>query len=151
MAIIVKGTAVAFSTTENSDWRKPDFFLPRQYGIIHDPKGKQLPRCVVYFGRYKLVSGKPEVTKESLKYFGAQYPQKRVKVPTKPSLNEATWKPVARITHIFYERKGFAVGGYHHPFRGSPLVLEQSGKFYRLSLTPGSDSCIVDDRGFVFP
>lgn len=150
MAIIVKGTAVAFSTTENPNWKKPDLFLPRQYGIIHDPKGRQFPRCVVFFGRYKLVGGKPEVTRESIKYFGSQYQQKPVRV-SRPNLREEAWKPVATVTHIFYERKGFAVGGYHHSFRGAPLTLEKSGKFYKLSLTPGRDSCIVDDRGFVFP
>jgi hypothetical protein len=138
--ILIKGDAVAFETDEGKIVR-----LPRRYGIIHDPSGKQLPRCETYFGPYRTVGGHIEMTREAKHYFGRSYRPRKV-VVDRP---KGPWNPVANVVKIFYVRKGaIAPGGFHHSFRGAPLELAKSGKFYRLSLGNG---CIVDDRGFVFP
>lgn len=161
MGIIVKGNQVAFATESASRENPrsiptPDLRLPPRYGIIHDPKGEKLPRCTVYFGPYKIVRGTPQMTPEARKYFGSRYEAAVVEV-SRPNPSNSTWEPVALVTHIFYVRGSrgngaYAKGAYHHTFARSPLTLDKSGKFYRLSLTPGSpNACIVDDRGFVFP
>ena len=149
----MKGDHVAFSTAENPDPRTPDLQLPPRYGIVHDPKGEVLPRCVVYFASYRVVKKRAVISPEAKKYFGAQYEPDAVQVTRPP---RGAWGKVALVTRIFYVRgrrkpNARAPGGYHHSFAGQPLVLEQSGLFYRLSLTPGSNACIIDDRGFVFP
>lgn len=136
--IVVKGDRVAFGI-EGGGRKK----IPARYGIIHDPEGKDLPRCEVFFGPYRVVAGRPEISRAAHKYFRDGYVPKcvTVDVPTGP------WEPAAQVTHIYYFRRGMIRGGFNHPFRRG-VELSKCGSWYRLALKNG---CIVDDRGFVFP
>jgi hypothetical protein len=148
MGIVVKGDRVLFATRADAPLQptRDCLRLPARYGIIHDPDGTDLRRCTVYFGPYRTIGGKPTLTRAARAYFGPHYAAKPIAV--NPPGDDARWTSVAPVYVIFYRRKGFRAGGYHHPFRRAPLTLEKSGPFYRLYL-PGT--CIVDDRGFVFP
>jgi hypothetical protein len=142
MSIVVKGSKVVFIMTDGREIR-----LPRGYGIIHDPEGKALPRCEVFFGpvkKTKRIAANP--SSKVRRYFGSKYTPKEgvVDVPSGP------WHSVGDANEILYERtKGSQyAGNYFHPFKRFPPTVSKCGRYYRVSL---KDGCIVDDRGFVFP
>src|SRR5271154_1200990 len=90
MTILIKGDEVAFAADGNEPIvglrrivikdHGVAYALPARYGIIHDPKGKHLPRCEVFFGPYRRIAGRVEMTSEAKHYFGRTYQPKRVVV-----------------------------------------------------------------------
>ncbi len=142
MAIIIKGSKVVFILSSGRRVR-----LPPSYGIIHDPDGKSLPRCEVFFGPYrktKRVANDP--SRKARQYFGTNYVPREATV----AVPDGPWQPVGEVDEILYERtKGSKYAAkYFHPFKKFSPELSRSGRYYRLALKNG---CIVDDRGFVFP
>lgn len=142
--ILVKGNRVKFKTVEGKI-----LSLPAHHGIVHDPDGQQLKKCDVYFTPYRKLSRKPKgTTRAAARYFGANYNVRYVVV----NVPRSGWKPVADVVMIYYVRTGLpgsgGMRGYHHPFQSKPVRLMKSGRCYKLDLP---NSCIVDDRGFVFP
>jgi hypothetical protein len=142
MSIVIKGSRVVFILQNGRKVR-----LPPSYGIIHDPEGKVLPRCEVFFGPYvksKRIASAP--SKKARKYFGSKYSPKEATV----DVPDGPWNSIGEVVEILYERtKGSQYAGkYFHPFKEFSPELSKSKRYYRLALRNG---CIVDDRGFVFP
>lgn len=137
--IVIKGERVIFKMAGGRTVR-----VPAAYGIIHDPTGKQLPKCVVFVGPVRRTQQPAEGDSRSKAYFGTKYQPKRAFV----ELPRRTWQPVGEVVEILYVRRGKYAGSYFHPFKRFSPSLSRSGRFYRLELR---DGCIVDDRGFVFP
>lgn len=154
--IIVKGEAVAFEmqrpagAPEARDDPQNTYGrilkLPRNYGIIHDPDGEEIPRCECLIGPYTRTRQRANLTRLAKHYFGKNYPAVIVSVD-RPQ--KSKWQMIGEVAQIFYERRGKYAAKYFHPFKTGygPTLLKQ-GRFYRLALARG---CIVDDRGFVFP
>jgi hypothetical protein len=138
MTIIVKGEKVVFRMKDGSQVRPP-----AGYGMIHDPDGKQLPKCVVFVGPVKRTQQPVESKGAAKAYFGKL--QLRKAIIARPG---GSWKPIGECVEILYVRKGRYAGSYFHPFKKFSPVLSRCGRYYRLELRNG---CIVDDRGFVFP
>lgn len=137
--IIIKGERVAFKMADGSVKR-----CPPSYGIIHDPDGRQLPRCVVFVGPVRRTQQPVEGDRKVRAYFGSDYKPKKAFV----DLPARAWHPVGEVVEILYARRGRYAASYFHPFKKFSPSLSKSGRFYRLELR---DGCIVDDRGFVFP
>lgn len=121
--------------------------LPPSYGMIHDPTGKFFPKCHVFFGPYQRTETPVSKTSLETAYYGSNYPGKEARL----ELPRGPWRIVGNVVQIFYWRPGRHEGAYFHPFATQtqrPLQLAQSGRFYRLSLP---ESCVVNERGFVWP
>lgn len=129
--------------------------LPPTYGIIHDPEGTSLPRCLVFFGPYRSTANPVKLDRTARKYFGSSYQPVAASVDIDVHGN---WIPVnpSLVVQIWYLRRGdVGVKGPHqgrffHPFKSvtPPLVLSKCGRNYCLEMPNG---CIINDRGFVFP
>ena len=139
--ILIKGRAVAF---EMADGR--EIVCPRSYGMIHDPEGRDLPRCAVFVGPYTRTKKRVDLTDSAADYFGSGYDacQAEIDVPSGP------WKSQGEIAQIYYVRTGIShAGSYHHRFAESATVrLSRCRSFYRVDLPRG---CVVNWRGFVDP
>jgi hypothetical protein len=135
----VESNRVKFERTDGSI-----LSLPASYGTFHDPTGKTLPRCSVFFGPWKRTSRRVDASLDHRRYFGGTHDMKIAEV----DIPKGGWHPVAKVKQIFYVRRGTrAPGAFHHPFKKS-LTLSQSGSFYKLGL---GGSCLVDWRGYVYP
>jgi hypothetical protein len=128
--------------------------LPPTHGIIHDPEGTSLPRCLVFFGPYKTTQTRVSLDRTARKYFGSSYPAVAASVDIDVHGN---WVPLSGpVVQIWYLRRGHVgvkgphQGRFFHPFKSvsPPLTLSRCGRYYCLELP---DGCIVNDRGFVFP
>jgi hypothetical protein len=120
--------------------------LPAAYGMFHDPSGRDLPKCTLFFGPWKKTNRPVDASLSHRRYLGSKGPLKLAIIPEIP---RDGWEQVAKVVKIFYKRRGTrAPYGFYHPFKGKPLSLSRSGRFYRLSLGGG---CMVDDRGISFP
>ena len=144
MSVQVKSTRVQF---ESSDGRR--IKLPSGYGCVHDPSGHKLPRCTVYFAPFSLTGRPAKMDLYDRKWFGADYKGVQAIV----DVDASRWEPVARVTKVFYLRRGArAPFGFHHTFEVKNLELSKGrvgrSTVYKLELPYG---CVVDDRGFVFP
>lgn len=145
--ILIKGHSVSFEMADGQ-WIK----VPKTHGIIHDPDGHQLPKCVVYVGPYttnKNRFGKGQerhLTKDAEQYFGPDYVGTGawVDVPVGP------WSPKGESVQIRYYRTGTKYRGkYFHMFETrTTTVIASCKRFYRIELPGG---CIVNWRGFVYP
>ena len=143
--IIVKGDEVSFVRADSARAIR----LPATYKMVHDPDGESLPKCEVYFGPVTMTRAKAKMTSAASQYLGRKYEGRLARL-NPPS---GGWKPAAQVSMIHYRRWGHrGVDGpremFKHPFKGSPLTLERSGRFYRIAL---GRICFLDDRGFVFP
>jgi hypothetical protein len=120
--------------------------LPAAYGMFHDPSGRDLPKCTLYFGPWKRTNRPVDANLSHRRYLGSKGPLKLAIIPEIP---RDGWEQVAKVVKIFYKRRGTrAPHGFYHPFKGKPLTLSKNGRFYRLTLGGG---CLVDDRGISFP
>ena len=137
--IIIKGERVVFKMADGSTKR-----LPPAYGMIDDPDGRQLPKCVVFVGPCRRTKEPLDGGGKARAYFGSKYPTKKAFV----ALPAKSWHPVGEVVEILYMRRGKYAASYFHPFKKFSPTLSRSGRYYRLELR---DGCIVDDRGFVFP
>jgi hypothetical protein len=139
--IVIKGSHVEFRMADGSRRR-----LPVSYGMIHDPDGKNFPRCSVFVGPVTRTQQPVKPSSKAVDYFGSKYiPRKAI---IQGLVRSRNWVPVGEVAEIFYVRRGRHADRYYHPFKRFNPTLSKSGRFYRLDLR---DGCIVDDRGFVFP
>jgi hypothetical protein len=139
-SIQIESTRVAFEMADGRVIR-----LPPGYGTFHDPTGKLIPKCTIYFGPFKKTGRRVEMTREQRRYFG---PEHKAYLAVIPNLKEGGWKVLGKAVQIFYFRRGQrARGGYFHPFVHHPGTLSKAGRIYKLNL----GSCLVDDRGYVYP
>jgi hypothetical protein len=140
-SIQVESNRVAFELTDGRMVR-----LPPGYGTFHDPSGKAIGKCEVYFGPYKKTGRRVEMNQAQRRYFGPDHKAFLAEIPKLRGLTG--WKQVGRVAVIYYVRRGHrARGGFHHPFKSKNPTLSKSGKLYKLSL----GNCLVDDRGYVYP
>jgi hypothetical protein len=140
-SIRVEANRVKFETTEGKV-----ISLPAAYGQFHDPSGRDLPKCTVFYGPWKKTNRPVDANLSNRRYLGSNHPMKLAIIPEIP---REGWEQVAKVVKIFYKRRGKrAPGGFFHPFKGRPLTLSRAGRFYKLSLGGG---CLVDDRGYVWP
>jgi hypothetical protein len=137
--IIVKGERVVL-VMKNGSTKK----LPASYGILHDPDGKELPRCSVLLGPVRRTQQSIDGGRKGRAYFGSKYQMRRAVVAKVKGL----WRPIGEVIEIRYTRRGRHAANYFHPFKSFSPTLSKNGRFYRLELR---DGCIYDDRGFVFP
>lgn len=137
--MLIKGETVVFKMADGTTKK-----CPESYGIVHDPDGKVLPRCVVYVGPVKRTEKPVENTGKVKAYFGRKYNPRQAIIDRPPS----SWQRVGEVVEILYVRRGRYAGSYFHPFAKFSPTLSKSGRWYKLELR---DGCIYDDRGFVFP
>jgi hypothetical protein len=149
--IVVKATHVVF---ERDDRTK--LTIPASYGMLHDPEGESRPKCEVYFAPYTILRREPPtLSAAARRYLGANYDARLART----DLPIAGWSEVGMVRTIWYKRNGERGVArpredFVHPFRTvipfwrKSLLLEKSGRAYRLSL---GAFCSIDDRGFVFP
>jgi len=139
--IRVESTRVKFETSDGKI-----ISLPASHGTFHDPSGKEIAKCTVYFGPWKRTSRRVQMNQSNRRYFGTDY---QGKLAILPDIPREGWEQVAKVVKIFYVRRGTrAPGGFHHPFKGKPLTLSKNGSLYKLSCGSG---CLIDDRGYVWP
>ena len=141
MSILIKGCAVALIM---SDERL--LVRPASHGIIHDPTGRQLPRCDVFVGPYRRSKQPAQLDSHGVQYFGRRYEatDASVDMPAGP------WRPAGQARAIIYRReRGVHANAkpFRHVFR-RPVDVERCGSMLRLRLPNG---CVVSWRGFVNP
>lgn len=119
---------------------------PPSFRTLHDPEGKGLPKCDVYFAPVKQTGQKVSMGRSGRRYFGKETGT----ISILPKLKAGSWKVVGKVAVIYYVRLGKrARGGFNHPFKSrQPTLSKSSQGYYKLSLGAG---CLVDDRGYVFP
>jgi hypothetical protein len=153
--IRVEATKVGF---EMASGRK--IMFPPGYGQVHDPYGKVLPQCVIFFGPWKKSSTEvplsrwKRTSRSHRDYFGtdhgklASFGRGRLGDGV-PPLPTSGWRVVGKVYQIFYLRHGKrAPGGFFHVYKTRQPTLSKAGRFYKLSL---GEDCLVDDRGYRFP
>jgi hypothetical protein len=141
-SIIIKGDQLSFEMTN-----KEIVKLPPEYGIIHDPEGRQLPRCKAYFGPFETTSVPAQPSSYASYYLGRTYKPNVARIDIPRGNN---WKLIGPVNQIFYRRRGkIQPVPFYHPFkRGVIPQLYKQKNCYMLDL---KDGCVVDDRGFVHP
>lgn len=117
-------------------------------GMLHDPDGKDWPRCSVLVGPYDRGQKAARATLGARKYLGR--PEGLLgaaDVPDDRSLD--SWSEIGKAERIYYVRHGEIYGGqlFQHPFKRHPTLYRQ-GKWARLEL---GRFCIMNERGFVSP
>ena len=137
--MIIKGDKVVFIMKNGTTKR-----MPPGYGMMHDPDGKDFPRCSVFIGPVKRTQQPLEGGRKAKAYFGSKYKTRKAIVER----IGGSWTPVGEVTEIRYTRYGKHAAPYFHPFKSFSPTLSKCGRFYRLELRNG---CIIDDRGYVFP
>jgi len=138
--ILIKGKDVKCEMADGSV-----FHAPVSYGIIHDPEGKQLSKCVAYLGPYRTNKKPIEMTSDAKQYFGSDYDARSAVV----NIPDGEWKPMGTVTQIFYKRPGKYEGKYFHLFnKNTKVLLSRCKNHFRLEMPNG---CIVNWRGFVYP
>jgi hypothetical protein len=138
--ILIKGKEVRCEMSDGSI-----FHPPARYGLIHDPDGKQLPKCYVFIGPYKTSKKPVEMTSDAKSYFGSDYKPTGAVV----DVPDGDWHPMGDVVQIFYKREGKYKGKYFHLFaKRTTVVLSRCKSHFRLELPSG---CIVNWRGFVYP
>jgi hypothetical protein len=141
MSIRVESDRVAFDMADGKHLK-----LPASYGTFHDQDGTVLPKCDVFFGKFRKTKKRVEMGRADRRYFGADH---RAVLAELPKIPKDGWKQIGEVVMIYYVRRGSrAPGGFHHPFKSRHPMLSKNGRFYKLSLGSG---CLIDDRGYVFP
>lgn len=150
--IIVKGTRVIFDLLGEDR----SLHAPARAGLLHDPSGRDWPRCSALVGPYARTA-EPLEDAKAQQYFGRSYQVRaaRVTLPPRPI---ASWRSVGPVERIWYTRGGTKYPGpFQHKFNKGwiPLVfgkkrviLYKLGSWCRLEFP---DGCTLDDRGFVRP
>jgi hypothetical protein len=134
---------------------------PRGSSMLHDPKGTSWGKCSLLFVRMRMNTRQPterEIEGEAKHYLGKahRYGVGSVELPPRAL---AGWEKLGAVDEIFYDRPGTkAPGLYKHPFgkrtalmlfrQGKKPLLYRRGSAMRLEL---GGSCLLDDRGVVFP
>lgn len=138
---LCKGTRVRVKLTEGPGVSAP--------ALLHDPDGKAFPKCSVLLGPFARGKKPLKLGRKERLYFGSDYKghEGRVRYPAHSS---SSWTLVGEAVEILYTRPGSRAAGrgtrYFHEFK-RPVKVYKNGRFYRIDLP----SCILDDRGFVWP
>lgn len=157
--LIAKGYRVALHPAGRSRRFKR---LPAGYAILHDPSGKDWPRCSILIAPFTR-SRIPNVdNKEAVEYFNYEPMGGKFELPNK-RLSE--WEDLGEMDAITYIRPGDKEFegednlSYGHEFTaedgwfvftkdiGYPRLYKR-GRCYRLEFVNG---CVINWRGFVFP
>jgi hypothetical protein len=155
--LIRKGLRVHFIMEDE----KTRVAAPRGASMLHDPQGTAWGKCSLLFVSFR--PGGPKLDEDKVPddarhYLGKNH-EPRVGHVDLPPRGLSSWEKVGRVTSIFYERTGTKARGlFRHPFgvrtalmlwrKGTLPTLYKRDGAMRLELGP---SCIVDDRGIVFP
>lgn len=142
-SILVKGGEIDF-ITETLDGREHTIVLPTGYGMIHDPSGRSLDKCSLFFGPIHVTQERiGKLPPEASRYFGSDYDARKARI----DVPAGKWKSVGRVKEIIYYRPGEFEGDWRHEFK-EPVTLEVQGRWYRLKLP---DNCEITWRGIVRP
>lgn len=159
--LLVRGDQISFVSTEqvarvgrhNLDAvaMPSDVTLPASYVVVHDPTGKLLNKCDMYFVRWKNETRKraptvrPELIRIARAYFGrgSTITRGTVDIPKGP------WHRECEVQFIRYRREGDDNRPYEHEY-DVPVKLLYSARplAWRLPLPEG---CVVNSHGFVRP
>lgn len=157
--IFVRGDIVSLDLTNGVNVE-----FPKDWGLIHDPKGECVDFCEVFiapFGLGKRLS-KSEVQRvgsDARLYYGSDtvLHDARVEIP------EGPWDRVGDIACIYYDRYGDLEAPYYHKTdvprrrserailfkqRSPKALLGHRVRAYRISLP---DGCKITAHGFVWP
>lgn len=139
---------------DGSDKEKAYQFKRFSHIMLHDPSGRQWPKCDVLMMKGQLKPQDSQVrrpTEAAKDYFGAvPIFQQSFKIPPK---DYDGWKEVGQCVEIYYDRVGATEDPFHHPFDRSALPILYTAtidgkKFWRLSTGTG---CEINERGYVWP
>jgi hypothetical protein len=149
--LIAKGYRAGFRLVG----KKTIFAPPRGAAMLHDPSGRDWPRCSVLFASFsRSGSSLGRSNPTAVEYFGYDPKAGSLTVPPK-TLSD--WKYLGEVEYIRYDRPGTKYKGrYDHHFKGTGWFgfkssfprLYRRGRVYRLDLGSG---CDISWRGFVFP
>jgi len=138
--ILVKGGRVDLYLENESS----PVVLPPDYGLVHDPNGRDLDKCSLFVGPIE-VTDEPisQMSPEAVEYFGSDYEARKafLDVP-----NEG-WNLVGRVVEIVYFRPGKLEDDWRHKF-DAPQELYRSGDWYLLRFP---EDCKLTHRGIEKP
>jgi hypothetical protein len=138
--ILVKGGRVDLYLENESS----PVVLPPDYGLVHDPNGRDLDKCSLFVGPIE-VTDEPisQMPPEAVEYFGSDYEARKafLDVP-----NEG-WNLVGRVVEIVYFRPGKLEDDWRHKF-DAPQELYRSGGWYLLRFP---EDCKLTHRGIEKP
>jgi hypothetical protein len=144
----VGGDRVALLFTDDSVLE-----LPAAYGWMHDPDGKDWPKCSLLIGPFKR-TGKPlDAPRAARSFLGHRTLAGRTDLPARALEG---WDNIGRVVEILYTRHGDHANDFKHGFASGwwfwkkprPVPAYQRGSFTRLELGRG---CKIDFRGLVSP
>jgi hypothetical protein len=142
-SILVKGGEVDL-IMRHDNGREHTLVLPKGYGMVHDPSGRFLDKCSLFFGPVVVTQERiGKVPKSAVEYFGEGYDAKKARI----DVPAGKWKSVGVVTEIIYYRPGEYEGDWKHEF-SEPQHLEQNGRWYRMKLPRG---CRITWRGIERP
>jgi hypothetical protein len=153
--LVVKGLDVSFEMSKGGE-----IVLPRDHGMMHDKRGSLWPRCSLLFGPFEeSEEEETELDEDAAGWFGDEYEAMRGEVDRPPKDLASAWHPLGKVRRIVYYRTGVLHPDlFEHEFgrrrvqaffkKGELPMLYELGAFCRLEL---GSSCVVDERGIVFP
>jgi hypothetical protein len=142
-SVLVKGGEIDL-TVEHDDGREHTLVLPTGYGMIHDPSGRSLDKCSLFFGPIVVTQERiKRLPKSASQYFGDDYDARKARI----DVPAGRWKSVGRVKEIIYYRPGAYEGDWHHEF-SEPQPLDEQGRWYRMKLPR---DCRVTWRGIERP
>jgi hypothetical protein len=143
--LIAKGFSVSFKLTNGKMVRAPG-----GYGLLHDPSGKDWPKCSGLVASFSKGGG--EIDDRLAKdYFGHAPREGELSLPPRAL---SAWKKVGAVAEILYTRRrpGRLLADhqdeYFHPFEKGTPTLYRRGRMLRLELGP---NCEWSWRGVVRP
>jgi len=123
---------------------------PASYALLHDPAGRDWPRCSALVAPFRKGGGQIE-NSEAKSYFGSD---PRAGSVTMPARSLSGWRRVGAVEQILYSRRrpgnlpASHKADYEHPFKEGKATLYRRGRLLRVELGPG---CVWNWRGFVTP
>ena len=142
--LIAKGFSVSFLLVSGKKVK-----APASYGLLHDPSGKDWPRCSGLVAPFS--KGGEEIDdKLAREYFGHAPREGEL---TQPPRALSSWRKLGVVEEILYYRRrpgnlpADHKGEYYHPPKGTATVY-RLGRLLRLELGP---NCLWNWRGIVSP
>jgi hypothetical protein len=139
--LMVKGYAVRLVLANGKSLRAGG-------AMMHDPGGRDWPRCSVLIGSFTRGS-EPVSDLGTRQYYGPGYQARKGSANVPDSKAIDSWRLVGEASQIFYKRTGNIYGGqlFRHKF-SRPVRIYKQGRWTRLEL---GTFCSLGPRGFVSP
>lgn len=124
------------------------FVCPPEYGLVHDPSGRNLDKCSLWLAPIEATGERIEkLSEDELEWFGNDYEARGATV----DLPADGWELQGHVAELVYFRSGRWEDDWRHPFDPPQPLFEsrRTGKpTYWLRLPA---DCVISWRGFVKP